>query len=234
MKRFGIIAAASLVVGLAALEGCGDGNGTGGAGGSSTNTSTSTSTSTATGTGGTGGGGGPQFPKAPTLGAQIDRMGRPAINTALNHTFDPDAAGKGTAKDNWNKEADPTKWATSFGGEVAKNLAILDSLDANCGNQLLADKTKMDPTRYSTLAGALVNDAIWIKADANSCGAYLAVEANATGLLANMECGGRKLEFDVIETSYSALAAGAISGVDDTIKVHMDISTTFPFMGGPH
>ena len=30
-------------------------------------------------------------PAPPALGAQIERMGRPAINTALNHTFDGDA-----------------------------------------------------------------------------------------------------------------------------------------------
>ena len=31
-------------------------------------------------------------PAVPTLGAQLDRMGRPAVNTALNHGFDPSAA----------------------------------------------------------------------------------------------------------------------------------------------
>src|SRR5438045_6193332 len=45
-------------------------------------------------------GGGPPAP--PALGAQIDRMGRPAINTALNNTFNADAASKGKAKDAYN------------------------------------------------------------------------------------------------------------------------------------
>jgi hypothetical protein len=50
-------------------------------------------------TGDTGGG----FPAAPTLGVQVDRMARPAINTALNHGFDPTAAA-GTAKDAYNQD----------------------------------------------------------------------------------------------------------------------------------
>ena len=41
---------------------------------------------------------GTTIPAPPSLGAQIDRMGRPAINTALNATFELDAGTKGAKK----------------------------------------------------------------------------------------------------------------------------------------
>src|SRR5689334_3063778 len=50
------------------------------------------------GAGGAGGSGGSGLPAPPRLGAQIDRFGRPAINTATNHTFDVDMAKKDAAK----------------------------------------------------------------------------------------------------------------------------------------
>jgi hypothetical protein len=175
-------------------------------------------------------------PAPPTLGAQIDRMGRPAINTALNHTFDPNAATKGPAKDAYNQAADPTQWGTSFAPEFAKNLAILDALDATCGNQLLAGPTA-NATRYAPLAGALSDDELYVDASHGSCAAYLAVEANALGVLANTECGGRTPSMDVIDTSYSVLAAGALSGVGDGINSDADgvvDITTFPFLAAPN
>src|SRR6185295_571231 len=81
-------------------------------------------------------------PQMPALGAQIDRMGRPAINTALTHPFDPDMDSKFAAKDAYNADGDPQNWATYI-PEFAANLAVFDGLDnpvgANgCGNQILA------------------------------------------------------------------------------------------------
>jgi len=73
-------------------------------------------------------------PAAPTLGAQIDRMGRPAINTALNNPFNPNSAAASTAKESYNTNTDPSTW-TSFVPEFESNLAIIDSLDTGiCGN----------------------------------------------------------------------------------------------------
>jgi hypothetical protein len=68
------------------------------------------------------------IPAAPTLGAQIDRMGRPAINTALNHAFDPNA-GAGAAKDAYNQDEAMGNWPTMYAAQFAGNLAILDALD---------------------------------------------------------------------------------------------------------
>lgn len=174
----------------------------------------------------------PPPPPPPTLGAQIERMGRPAVNTALNHTFDADQAAKDSAKDAWN-EAAQSAWPT-FVPEIAANLAILDSLDTVCGNQLLAGET-LDATRYTTLATVLADDRLWVKVDATECGVYLAVEANATNLLPNTNCGGRQPAYDVIDATYSAVAVGSLSGVGDTISAASGQtgSATFPYLAPP-
>src|SRR5512137_1017584 len=49
----------------------------------------------------TGTDGGSKPPAPPMLGAQLARTGRPAINYALNHTFEADA---GAAKDDYDKD----------------------------------------------------------------------------------------------------------------------------------
>ncbi|MBV8761484.1 MAG: hypothetical protein JO257_29575 [Deltaproteobacteria bacterium] len=88
-------------------------------------------------TGDTGSGSGSGFPAAPTLGTQIDRMGRPAINTALNHTFDPNAGSAGSAKDAYNHDESVGTWVATWRGVFAPNLAIFDALDTGiCGNGL--------------------------------------------------------------------------------------------------
>src|SRR5690242_12077132 len=78
----------------------------------------------------------PATPPPPSLGPQIDRMGRPAINTALNHTFDTNSMTKNAAKDTYNQDEGEGNWPTAYGGDFAASLAILDSLDATCGNQI--------------------------------------------------------------------------------------------------
>lgn len=212
----------------ALASGCGDDSETSATGTTTTTTNTNTTT---TGEGGTGGGADVN-PNVPMLGEQVERMGRPAINTAANHTFDGNSATKDAAKDDWNK-APRADWG-QFRDEVANNLGILDSLDANCGNQFLAGPAAT-ADRYDGLAGVLADDRLWVNMASDSCGVYLAVEANATGALPNNDCGGRRLVDDVIETSYSLLAAGILSGVDDTIDA--DPAKTggelFPYLAPP-
>lgn len=72
-------------------------------------------------------------PAAPTIGTtQIDRMGRPAINTALNKAFTDETPTTGpgvTAKDAYNADANKSAWPATYAGEFAQNLGILDVLD---------------------------------------------------------------------------------------------------------
>ena len=169
----------------------------------------------------------------PALGNQIDRTGRPAINTALNNTFNEDSNAKDSAKDDYN-QAGPSGWA-SFADDFMGSLAILDSLDTICGNQLLADD--MDANgRYAALAGILADDQLYVNTDSGTCGTYLGLEAEVVGEIpvGAGGCGGRTPADDVIDRSYSGLAAGILTGVDDTIVADDGNQTAdFPFLGTP-
>ncbi len=82
----------------------------------------------------------------------------------------------------------------------------------------------------------LADDKLWVNSASATCGQYLAVEANATGVVVNTDCGGRTLTYDVIDTSYSVLALGALSGVGDDIGSDTDgpqSNTAFPFLLAP-
>lgn len=174
--------------------------------------------------------GGP--PAMPALGAEIDRIGRPAISTALIAEFQTDATMRGAKKDAYNADANVSDWATNWTSEIQKNLAIYDGLDANCGNQLLADKTS---SRYSFLAGVLADDRLYVNIASTTCQQYLGVEANAVGIT-NSDCGGRTPTEDVIDTSYSVLATGQLTGVTDGVDKDADGTydlTNFPFLLPP-
>ena len=140
---------------------------------------------------------------------------------------------KGAEKDAYNA-AGEEEWA-SFAPSFAGSLAILDSLDTVCGNQLLADDSN-EMGRYNTLATILADDRLYVHSDRGECGTYLGLEAEIVGAVeAGMGgCGGRTLEDDVIERSYSLLAAGILAGIDagvagDDVE-HLD---GFPFVGEP-
>lgn len=243
MKRFASISAlvvGTLVAGLgcnntpAATTGSGGQGNSGNAGGGGAGGEGGTG-----GDGGMGGGGGSNLPPPPALGPQIDRMGRPAVNTATNHVFDSNSDTKGAAKEAYN-EAAPATWAT-FAPEVIGNLAILDGLDGVCGNQFGANPAEPGPERYATLASALVSDALWVNLD-GTCGTfvptagYLAVELNALNpALANDDCGGRRVAMDVIDTTYSVVANGSFADVSDGISQDPSkaAGAQFPFLPAP-
>lgn len=168
-------------------------------------------------------------PPPPKLGTQIDRIGRPAANTAANNTFNTDATAAGNAKDAYNAANDPTKW-TAFVPEIAKNLGIYDGLDTVCGNQALAGMTAV-AGRYNALGGALSDDRLYLNTAGTTCTTYLGVELNATGLNKNTDCGGRALTYDVIDTTYNVVA-GTTNVLSDGISAD-PVKTggkTFPYL----
>lgn len=239
MKKLLLISASTMAVAaLAFTAGCDDD--TDGSGGASSTTgasmtTTTTGSMTTTGSNMSSTSSGMSDPPPPALGAQIDRFGRPAINTALNHTFDIDDAAKGAAKDQWNGNGTLGNWVTTFSPEVQKNLAIIDSLDTNCGNQLGAGMPPAAPGRYKFLADVLSMDRLWVNTAATSSNVYLAVEANALMIVPNMDGGGRSLPMDVIDISYSVLAAGALMGVGDGVSPDADTQgQDFPYLANPH
>jgi hypothetical protein len=176
------------------------------------------------------GGGGVSDPPPPALGAQIERMGRAAINTALIGPFEEQAT-RGAMQDVFNAESDPASFG-DFAAEIAGNLAIYDALDTVCGNQLLAGGT-VAPGRYDALAGVLADDQLFVNTDSGTCEEYLAVEADFLGN-ANDDCGGRTPLEDTIDVSYSVLSGAA--GVTDGIPEDADgdaSSSDFPFYDEP-
>lgn len=179
-------------------------------------------------------------PPAPTLGAQIDRIGRPAVSTALNHTFDPDAAATDLGKDTWNKDSNPQGWRTAFTPEISANLAIYDGLDTICGNQAGASADAGATTnilKYGALAGVLADDRLFLNTAGTTGIQYLAVELAATGIapIAATDRGGRTLPMDVIDITYSALAIGNVGGVSDGIAADpaKTSGTAFPYLAAP-
>lgn len=170
----------------------------------------------------------------PLLGAQIDRTGRPAVSTGLIGTFNGDDVAAGAAKDAYNAAA-PSAWS-SFKGEMMGSMAILDSLDEVCGNQLLADDANADG-RYSALANVLVDDQLYVSSASGTCGTYLGLEGEIVGALAAGQggCGGRTPNDDIIERTYSVLALGSLTGFDDTIIADSANHTLdrFPFLASP-
>ncbi len=181
--------------------------------------------------------GGPPAP--PTLGAQIDRMGRPAINTALNHGFDGDAGAAGAAKDTYNADKTPSGWVAAYQPEFARNLGILDSLDltpdgGGCGNQPYA-QDDAGANRYATLSTVLAGDMLWLNTAGTTCTTYLAVELNATGVVTNTDCGGRRISDDVIQTTYSVVSGVGLSGFGSGVSAvpAKTNGTTFPYLATP-
>lgn len=175
----------------------------------------------------------------PARGVQIERMGRAGVNTAVTDPFfresvESELEHHEEVVDEYNAASDPSQWASLFSEEMAANLAILDGLDRNCGNQLLAGPSPV-AGRYDALAGILADDQLYVNTASGTCAQYLAVEANAVGIT-NTDCGGRTPLEDSIDTTYSLLAAGALSGVGDGVPVDADSTpslTVFPYLDDP-
>lgn len=146
------------------------------------------------------------------INGQVDRVGRPAINTALI-----DLLTSTGAKDRYNAASDPSTWATMFQQQMADTLAALDTLDGTTGNALLD---------AATLASVLVNDVLLIDTSIANCDAYLAVELGVTD-----QCGGRTLERDVIDDTLSAVVG---PGVGDGVDNDSAFLATFPFLAEPN
>lgn len=165
----------------------------------------------------------------------IDRMGRPAINTACNYGDDP-------AKDSFNHAetfaaASMTTWDTNFN----KNLFVFDSLDGVY--QWSADGGTPAAGAVHPLTGPLKLDVLIVDTgkacDASNgyCeGGYLEIEAELLlGGAAHKTCGGRTPPEDVIDKTLSLLALKAGTGVSDGVNAATKPPTrTFPYLAAPN
>ncbi|MBZ5644676.1 MAG: DUF4331 domain-containing protein [Acidobacteriia bacterium] len=205
-------------------------------------------------------------PPPPALGSQLDRMGRPLIGTALIGVFAP-AADQAAMRDAYNRAPDPAAWATTMvatsvtiEAEMENNLAVFDAFDiedpnianGRCGNALryLSPAVPPGPTSsYRVAADLFADDELYVDTAFTSCPIYLALEMQyaTTGSITrgHTTCGGRTPSQDVVDLTYSMLAAGS-DGVDpatsdgaptihDGVAAHADIKeSVFPFLGPPH
>lgn len=146
------------------------------------------------------------------VGGHIDRMGRPAVTTALIPK---------PVKDAYNQEHDPSQWQPQFQDEIRATLVDYDDLDGNVGNQLLD---------YDTLSAVLADDRLIIATDVPNCGPYLAVELTPAGQTPEA-CGGRTLTVDVIDVTLTAFVGSPTSdGVDSN---DVPFLAAFPFLAPP-
>ena len=179
-------------------------------------------------------------PPPPNVGTvQIDRMGRAGVNTALTNPFYRESVASEEIQhemvvDDFNAASDPSQWVARFSSLIASNLAILDGLDRVCGNQVLAGPAPV-PGRYKALADILADDQLYVNTASGTCNQYLAVEANAIGIV-NTDCGGRTPLENTIDITYSVVAVGALTGVTNGITSDADGTaslTAFPFLDRP-
>lgn len=172
-------------------------------------------------------------PLPPFLGTQIDRMGRPAVNTALTNPFGL-TPGKTTdqVKNEYNV-ATAQSWI-QYGPQpyISTNLAVFDSLDGTCGNQggpLYT--TPASTTSYNKLGAILADDRLAVNTGLGRCVAFLAVEQGNTA-----DCGGRTPTMDVIDALYTFLSGGTM-GVGDGVTMDSDgtpSTSVFPFLRLPN
>jgi hypothetical protein len=208
---------------------------------------------------------GAPIPPPPALGAQLDRMGRPLIGTALIGAFAP-AQDRAAIRDAYNRAPDPAAWATTvvstgvtIEAEMEANLAVFDAFDiglnvagAGCGNALRYALPPNPPgpmSSYRVAADMFADDELYVDTSITSCPIYLALEFEFATAGPNAEphitCGGRMPSHDVVDMTYSMLAAGR-SGFDvpsksyapaihDGVTAHADLKeVVFPFLGPPH
>ncbi len=147
---------------------------------------------------------------ATTVGSkQIDRMGRPAINTVFipSNPFEPnEASGKNT----FNK-SQPKNDQANFRAEVVDSLQVLHSL-----NDAAGDDKSDDAKKISGLADVLLPDILTFDT------------AKRDGFL-----NGRKLADDVIDAELGLITEGAVK-TDCVSKNDRAFRAAFPYLATPH
>jgi hypothetical protein len=168
-------------------------------------------------------------------GKQLDRMARPFVaNTLLGIApFSTDDAS-GVMRQDFNEAVRPN--SARFIAELRKSLAFQDSLDGQCGNQVLA-KPDETATRYEQLATVFSDDRLWVNSAARVCTQFFAVElASLAGRKAlSNDCGGRAPTYDTSNAWRSLLVAGTTDTISDGLHAdeHPPSAGVFPFLAPP-
>ncbi len=135
----------------------------------------------------------------------------------------------------YNADSNPSDWAANWAGAIKLSLGIFDALDDQCGNQLGYGLLTLP--NYGLLSQVLAGDALQVDTSKTTCSIYLGLELNATGAMANTDCGGRTLTENTIDTTYAGLVGlppvtgkGVTNGITAPAVAP---SPTFPFFAPP-
>jgi hypothetical protein len=150
---------------------------------------------------------------------QIDRMGRPAINTVFipNNPLPPDrvADGKPSKKTTFN-HGQPSTDVADWTGEVVDTLQTTFSLNDAGGALGGTDDPSDDAGKISALASVLLPDIL--TADVSSPGGFL---------------NGRKPTDDVIDAELGLITEGFVT-TDCVGSNDVAFPSTFPYLAAPH
>lgn len=149
-----------------------------------------------------------------TGSTQVDRMGRPAINTVFipNNPLPPDRVsdGKASLKNTFNTSA-PRNDQANFRSEVVDTLTVLHSL-----NDAAGDSPSDDAGKISGLADVLLPDILTFDT------------ASSDGFL-----NGRRLADDVIDAELGLVTEGAVK-TDCVSQNDRAFRASFPYLANPH
>jgi hypothetical protein len=150
---------------------------------------------------------------------QIDRMGRPAINTVFipNNPLPPDRAadGKPSKKTTFN-HGQPSTDVANWTGEVVDTLQTTFSLNDAGGALGGTDDPSDDAAKISALAGVLLPDILTI--DVSSSAGFL---------------NGRQPADDVIDAELGLITEGFVT-TDCVGSNDVAFPSTFPYLAAPH
>ncbi|HEY3334521.1 MAG TPA: DUF4331 family protein [Candidatus Limnocylindrales bacterium] len=152
---------------------------------------------------------------------QIDRMGRPAINTVFNGLLLPTSSTyNGLEKDAFNFQR-----PNADAGTTTDNVtAVLDAI----GNVLTTNgATAYTGGEVAAIASVLLPDELTLTLGSG------AGFASGTSL-ATLALNGRKLGDDVIDAEFALLTNFVITTGDGVNANDAAFSTSFPYLAGPH
>jgi hypothetical protein len=144
-------------------------------------------------------------------GAQIDRMGRPAIATVFipNNPFE--TSDSEPSQKNFYNASRPVDDQMRFRGEVVDTLRVLHSLNDGSGDNPADDEAKVQALANILLPDILTYDT-----------------ASSAGFL-----NGRQLADDVIDAELALVTEGAVT-TDCVAANDKQFRARFPYLAGPH
>ena len=153
--------------------------------------------------------------------SQIDRMGRPAINTVFNGLLLPSASPyNGLEKDAFNFQRPSSDASTTTDNVTTVLNAIGNVLTANGATAYTAGEV-------SAIASVLLPDELTLTLNS---GAPFASGSSLGTLALN----GRGLSDDVIDAEFALLTNFVITTGDGVDANDKTFSSSFPFLASPH